>query len=329
MLAHASTALTPHGAGRFSYRVPARHLLGLEGMPQADLLGILEEAQFHREQLDRSGIAGRELESITVCNAFFESSTRTRVSFELAARRLGATCVSFSSTDSSTAKGETLLDTLRVIESMRVDLVVVRHSSSGAPAYLAKTLAAGVINAGDGQHEHPTQGLLDLLTLRQSWEGRFEGRRIALVGDIAHSRVARSAIHGLVTLGVQVVLAGPPTLIPQGVEALGVEVMESIDDALTGADAVMALRLQHERMDQGLLASLAEYARAWAINARRVRLMRPEALVLHPGPMNRGIEIAPDVADGERSVILAQVTNGVAVRCAVLRRCAQALTEAA
>jgi aspartate carbamoyltransferase catalytic subunit len=298
-------------------------------MSQADLLGILDEAQFHREQLDRSGIAGRELEGITVCNAFFESSTRTRVSFELAARRLGATCVSFSTADSSTTKGETLLDTLRVIESMRVDLVVVRHSSSGTPAYLARVLAAGVINAGDGQHEHPTQGLLDLLTLRQSWEGRFDGRRIALVGDIAHSRVARSAIHGLVTLGAQVVVAGPPTLIPRGIEALGVEVIDSIDDALTGADAVMALRLQHERMDQGLLASSAEYARAWAINARRVRLMRPEALVLHPGPMNRGVEIAPDVADGERSVILAQVTNGVAVRCAVLRRCAQALGEAA
>lgn len=328
-LTHAQTALPPHGAGRFSYRSPARHLLGLEGMSRADLLGILEEAQFHREQLDRSGIAGRELEGITVCNAFFESSTRTRVSFELAARRLGATCVSFSTADSSTSKGETLLDTLRVIESMRVDLVVVRHSSSGTPAYLARVLAAGVINAGDGQHEHPTQGLLDLLTLRQSWEGRFDGRRIALIGDIAHSRVARSAIHGLVTLGAQVILSGPPTLIPRGVEALGVEVVENIDDAMTGADAVMALRLQHERMDQGLLASTAEYARAWAINARRVRLMRPEALVLHPGPMNRGVEIAPDVADGERSVILAQVTNGVAVRCAVLRRCAQALAEAA
>ena len=327
-LTHANAALAPDGAGRFSSR-PGRHLLGLEGMPRPELLAILDEAQRYRDQLDRDGIACRELEGVTVCNAFFESSTRTRVSFELAARRLGATCVSFSAVDSSTAKGETLLDTLRVIESMRVDLVVVRHASSGAPAYLARVLDAGVINAGDGQHEHPTQGLLDLLTLRQSWGGGFEERRIALVGDIAHSRVARSAIHGLVTLGAEVVLAGPPTLIPVGIERLGATVAASVDDALTDADAVMALRLQQERMDQGLLASLAEYARTWAINARRVRLMKPEAMVLHPGPMNRGIEIAPDVADGERSVILAQVTNGVAVRCAVLRRCAAALKEAA
>ena len=319
-------APAPTRAGAF---VQPRHLLGLEGMPRETLADLLESAQQYRDQLDLGGIRSLELEGVTVCNAFFENSTRTRVSFELAARRLGATCVTFSATDSSTAKGETLLDTLKVIESMRVDLIVIRHAASGTPAYLARNLEAGVINAGDGQHEHPTQGLLDLLTLRQAWRGEFAGKRVALVGDIAHSRVARSAIHGLVTLGASVVLAGPPTLIPRGSERIGASVAPTVEDAMRDADAVMALRLQQERMGQGLLASMAEYARTWAINARRARLMRPDAIVMHPGPMNRGIEIAPDVADGERSVILAQVTNGVAVRCAVLRRCARALKETA
>jgi aspartate carbamoyltransferase catalytic subunit len=205
---------------------------------------------------------------------------------------------------------------------MRVDLVVVRHPSSGAAAYLTRHLEAGVINAGDGQHEHPTQGLLDLLALRRAWGARFEGRRMAIVGDITHSRVARSAIHGLRILGVAVTLAGPPTLIPQGIEAMGVTVAPSVEDALRDADAAMALRIQRERMQQGLLASLSEYARVWGVNARRADLLRPDGVVLHPGPMNRGVEIAPDVADGPRSVIFEQVTDGVAVRCAVLRRCA-------
>jgi len=323
---HATTAetLAPRGAGFFLPR-DGRHLLGLEGVPRAELLGLLEEAERYRAALDRPGVPTRELEGVTVCNAFFENSTRTRISFELAEQRLSATAVSFASTESSTSKGETLLDTFRVIQAMRVDLVAVRHPSSGAAAFLACHLEAGVINAGDGQHEHPTQGLLDLLTLRQAWSGRFEGRRIAIVGDIAHSRVARSAIFGLTGLGVAVAVAGPATLMPREVERLGVTVAGTIEQAMEGADAVMALRLQHERMEQGLLASLSEYTRAWGVDARRVRLMKPDAVVMHPGPINRGVELSPEVADSGRSVVLAQVTNGVAVRCAVLKRCAAAL----
>jgi aspartate carbamoyltransferase catalytic subunit len=325
---HASLAPAPTGAGDFLRPTPSRHLLGLEGLSRVELAALLEQAQGYRDLLDGPGIASRVLEGVTVCNAFFESSTRTRVSFELAESRLGATHVSFSAADSSTTKGESLLDTIEVVASMRVDLVVVRHASSGAPAYLARHLEAGIINAGDGAHEHPTQGLLDLLTLRQVWHGRFEGRRIALVGDITHSRVARSAIHGLCTLGAEVVLAGPPTLMPLGIETLGVRVAGSPEEAMTGADAVMTLRLQRERMEQGLLASAGEYARVWGINASRVALMQPDAVVMHPGPVNRGIELSPEVMDGERSVIFDQVTNGVAVRCAVLERCAAALSLA-
>jgi len=315
----------PTGAGDFLRSATSPHFLGLEGLGGPELTELLDRSQAYRDLLDGPGIATRELEGVTVCNAFFENSTRTRVSFELVEQRLGASHVSFSAADSSTVKGETLLDTLKVIESMRVDLVVVRHPAAGAAAYLARHLEAGVINAGDGAHEHPTQGLLDLLTLRQAWRGRFEGRRIAIVGDIAHSRVARSAIHGLRALGVEVTLAGPPTLMPLGIENLGVTVAPGADEAMAGADAAMTLRIQRERMDQGLLASLSEYARIWGINARRVDLMKPEAVVMHPGPANRGVELAPDVMDGPRSVVFAQVTNGVAVRCAVLVRCAAAM----
>jgi aspartate carbamoyltransferase catalytic subunit len=294
-------------------------------MISQEILAILEAAQHYRDLLDGPGIASRELEGVTVCNAFFENSTRTRLSFELAEKRLSAITVSFASIESSTAKGETLLDTLRVIQAMRVDLMVVRHPSPGAAAYLARHLEGGVINAGDGAHEHPTQGLLDLLTLAQVWGGRFEGRRIAIVGDIAHSRVARSAIHGLRALGTRVVVSGPPTLVPRSIEALGVAVAATVEDAIRNADAVMPLRLQCERMEQGLLPSVPEYVRAWGINLRRLELLDPRGVVLHPGPMNRGIEISPEVADHPRSLILEQVTNGVAVRCAVLERCAAAL----
>ncbi len=298
----------------------AGHLLGLEGVGRAVLLEILDAAACRRASWIEHKRPGTELRGVEVCNAFFEDSTRTRVSFEIAERRLGATRLTFGVAGSSISKGETLLDTLRTLESMGVDVFVMRHRSSGAAAFAARQLRAAVINAGDGEHEHPTQGLLDILTLRDAWHGEFAGRRIAIVGDVAHSRVARSAIFGLGALGVAVTIAGPATLTPRDVERLGCEVAATAEDAMNGADAVMVLRIQHERMDQGLLPSLGEYARVWGITAARVRLLKPDGVVMHPGPMNRGIEIAPDVADGGRSVIFHQVENGVAVRCAVLAR---------
>lgn len=314
-------APAPPGAGPFL----RRHLLGLEGMPREALQDLMAAAVDWRERTRRRELPAETLRGITVCNAFFEDSTRTRVSFELAARRTGAISVTFTAGGSSVSKGETLLDTLRVIQSMRVDVIVVRHPVSGAASYLAKHLETCVINGGDGTHEHPTQGLLDLVTLADTWDGRFEGRRIAIVGDIAHSRVARSAIFGLTTLGASVTVAGPTTLMPEAVEALGVEVAPSVDAALEGADAAMALRIQKERMESGLLPSLGEYARMWGINRERLRRMKPGAVVMHPGPVNRGVELAADVMDGERSVVWDQVENGVAVRCAVLAWCAEPL----
>jgi aspartate carbamoyltransferase catalytic subunit len=320
------------GAGIFHHRAPVsdrRHLLGLEGMSREEIMTILDRAAHYRDLMRAHAFPTQELRGVTVCNAFFEDSTRTRISFELAERALGAISVLFTTGGSSVSKGETLLDTLRVLTSMRVDLLIVRHTSSGLAHYLAQHLGAGVVNAGDGRHEHPTQGLLDLMTLRQAWGDRWEGRRIAIVGDIAHSRVARSAIFGLQALGVRVTLAGPATLIPAGVEELGCAVAPTVDEAMRDADAVMTLRIQKERMEAGLLPSLGEYSRVWGITGRRVELMKPEAVVLHPGPMNRGVEITPEVADGAHSVILDQVENGVAIRCAVLVRSAGALAREA
>jgi aspartate carbamoyltransferase catalytic subunit len=319
----------PSGTGLFSARFRDRDLLGLDGMSAERIQSLLDEAADWRERTRRRELPCDALRGVTVVLAFFEDSTRTRVSFELAARRLGATAISFAAGGSSVSKGETLLDTMRVIQAMQVDLLVVRHPSAGVPARLASGLDAGVINAGDGMHEHPTQGLLDLMTLRESWGGRFEGRRLAIVGDVAHSRVARSAIAGLTALGSSVTLCGPATLMPADVEALGCEIAPTVEDALSGADGAMALRIQRERADAALLPSLGEYARRWGVSAARAAMMKPEAPVLHPGPMNRGVEIACEVADGPRSVVFAQVENGVAVRCAVLARCASALVRAA
>lgn len=322
----------PTGAGAFSSRpaVAARHLLGLEGMGREVLLDLIEDSARERDWL-RSGAPNRDdLAGCTVMLAFIEDSTRTRTSFEIAARRLGANALTFSASASSLNKGETLLDTMRLFEAMGAQLLVLRHSMSGAAGYLARHLPrVGVLNAGDGMHEHPTQGLLDLLTLRDAWHGRFEGRRLAIVGDVAHSRVARSAIAGLNTLGATVTVCGPGTLLPADVELLGCDVAPTVEEAMTGADGVMALRIQKERMEKGLLPSLVEYAREWGIQPARVALMKPEAVVMHPGPVNRGIELDPVVADSARSVILAQVENGVAARCAVLRRCWIAWKEAA
>jgi aspartate carbamoyltransferase catalytic subunit len=299
-----------------------RHLLGLEGMPAGEILEILDHAEEFRNRWKSGERLSDELQGVAVLNAFFEDSTRTRVSFELAEKRLGAIALSVSNDGSSVSKGESLLDTVRTVAAMGVDVIVVRHAAAGVPAHVARHVEVSVINAGDGAHEHPTQGLLDLLTLRDAWQGRFEGRRLAIVGDLAHSRVARSAIHGLNALGGSVVVAGPPTLIPAGIESLGCAVAASVEQALEGADAVMALRIQRERMESGLLPSLSEYARVWGIDRRRMERAQPGAVVMHPGPLNRGVEIASDVADGARSVILDQVANGVAIRSAVLARCA-------
>jgi aspartate carbamoyltransferase catalytic subunit len=299
------------------------HLLGLEGLGRVAIESLLDRAEHFRARIHARRV-GDELRGVAVCLAFFEDSTRTRVSFELAAQRLGAMPVALFPQGSSMSKGESLLDTLETIVSMGVDVVVVRHRSAGAPAYLARHLDAAVVNAGDGAHEHPTQGVLDLLTLKTAWRGRFEGRRLAIVGDLAHSRVARSAVHGLRALGAAVTVAGPATLMPAGIETLGCTVAATVEDAMRGADAVMALRIQCERMEQSLIPSAREYARAWGVTAERVSLMKPEAVVMHPGPFNRGVEIASDVVDGPRSVIREQVANGVAVRCAVLERCVAA-----
>jgi len=304
---------------------PDRSLLGLEGLAAAAIHEMLDDADAFRHRWRLHGKApSAELQGFEICNAFFEDSTRTRVSFELAEQRLGATHTTFGVGGSSVSKGETLLDTIHTIAAMGVDLIVIRHAAAGAAATVARELDVAVVNAGDGMHEHPTQGLLDLLTLRDAWNGRFEGRRLAIVGDIAHSRVARSAIHGLLALGAEVTLAGPATLMPADVDLLGVQVAATVDDAMAGADGVMALRLQRERMECGKLPSLGEYARVWGVNPQRVAIMKPEAVVMHPGPMNRGVEISPEVADGPRSRVFGQVENGVAVRCAVLARCARA-----
>jgi aspartate carbamoyltransferase catalytic subunit len=293
------------------------HLLGLEEMSRDEIVAILDLAEHfahdsQERRRKRANLAGR-----LVVNLFFEPSTRTRMSFSLASRRLGADVLDFSPSGSSTSKGETFIDTAKNIEAMGIDLVVVRHSATGAPHLLAQHLKAGVINAGDGAHEHPTQGLLDIFTIRQV-KGRLDGLTIALVGDITHSRVARSNIHGLTKLGARLIVCGPPTLIPQGIEELGVEVSHHLDEVLPRCDVINMLRIQFERQRSGLFPSIAEYARLFGLNTERLKKAKSDLLLLAPGPINRGVEITPEVADGEHSAILKQVTNGLAVRMAVL-----------
>jgi aspartate carbamoyltransferase catalytic subunit len=294
-----------------------KHLLGLEGMAAEEITRFLDTAESFKEVSERYVKKVPALRGMTVANLFFESSTRTRISFELAEKRLSADSVNFTTSGSSVSKGETLRDTAQNIEAMRVQMIVIRHSAAGAPHFLASLLNGSVINAGDGAHEHPTQGLLDMLTLRERW-GNFDHKKVVIVGDLAHSRVARSNIHGLVTMGVEVVVCGPPTLIPHDIERLGVTVETDLKKALDGADAVNVLRIQLERQHKGLFPSVDEYAKVWGINRRVLKHAKKNCIVMHPGPMNRGIEISQDVADGEHSVILDQVTNGVAIRMAVL-----------
>lgn len=293
------------------------HLLGLEELAREEIVAILDLAEhFTRDSQERrrkrSNLAGR-----VVVNLFFEPSTRTRHSFGLAAKRLGAEVLDFSPSGSSTSKGETFIDTAKNIEAMGIDLVVIRHSATGAPHLLAKHLKAAVINAGDGAHEHPTQGLLDIFTIRQR-RGRLEGLTVGLVGDIAHSRVARSNIHGLTKLGAKIIVCGPPTLVPRDISELGVEVSHNLDAILPRCDVINMLRIQFERQRSGLFPSIAEYARLFGMNSKRLATAKPDLLLLAPGPINRGVEITPEVADGAASAILHQVTNGLAVRMAVL-----------
>jgi len=298
-------------------RLRSRHLLGIETL-EPDEIGLILETATSLAQVGR-----REIKKVpilrgkTVVNFFVEPSTRTRSSFELAEKRLSADSVNFSASTSSFSKGESLLDTARNLQAMAPDFIVIRHSQPGAPHFLARHCDCSIVNAGDGAHEHPTQALLDAYTIQQH-KGRLKGLRVAILGDISHSRVARSNLYLLTRMGAEVTVCGPPTLIPPHIEKLRCRVAARPEEAIEGADVVMALRIQLERMRSAAFPSLREYARIFGLNRARMELAKPDAIVMHPGPMNRGVEITSEVADGERSVILEQVTNGVAVRMAVL-----------
>ena len=295
-----------------------RHnLIGLEELSGEEIRFVLDTAEGFREVSQRSVKKVPALRGKVIVNLFFEPSTRTRISFELAGARLSADVLNFTGSASSTVKGETLNDTARNIQAMGVDIVVVRHPCSGAAHQLAQVLSAAVVNAGDGSHEHPTQALLDIFTIRQK-RGRIDGLKVAIVGDVAHSRVARSNIWGLQKLGAEVFVVGPPTLVPRGIAKLGVNVCHHLDDILSEIDVFNMLRIQRERQDKALFPTIREYSRLFGLNGKRMQRVKPDALILHPGPINRGVEVTPDVADGSQSVILDQVTNGLAVRMGVL-----------
>ncbi len=305
--------------------MPFNHkdLLGIEELTAEEINLILDTAETFRDINTRQIKKVPTLRGKTIINLFFEASTRTRTSFEIAAKRLSADAINISASTSSVVKGETLIDTAMNLQSMAPDAIVIRHSSSGAPHQIARIVKAAVINAGDGAHEHPTQALLDALTIRQN-KGHIAGLKVAIVGDVLHSRVARSNIHLLVKLGAHVVLAGPRTLLPLGLERLipqspgSVAFVEDVDAAVADADVIMMLRIQLERMAGGFFPSLREYSIHYGLNRRRLQRAKPDVIVLHPGPVNRGVEIDSDVADGPFSLILDQVSNGVAVRMAIL-----------
>jgi aspartate carbamoyltransferase catalytic subunit len=294
-----------------------KDLLSMRDLDAAEITDVLDTALSMKE------IATREIKKVptlrgkTVVNLFYEASTRTRTSFEIAGKWLSADVINFSASGSSAEKGESLLDTAKNIEAMSPDVVVVRHKASGAPALLARHLRCAVVNAGDGAHEHPTQALLDLLTIREK-KGHLEGLNVTIVGDVTHSRVARSDIHGMKKMGITVTVAGPPTLIPPACQELGVKVSHRLEEAIAHADVIMMLRLQHERMQGGFIPSVREYSRIWGLSLAKLEHCRADVLIMHPGPVNRGVELAPEVADSRYSVILAQVSNGVAIRMAVL-----------
>lgn len=294
-----------------------KDLVGLEHLSADQIRLILDTAEPFKAVSERAIKKVPALRGKTIVNLFFEASTRTRISFEFAEKRLSADTVNVAATGSSAEKGETLVDTARNLEAMRIDMVVIRHQSSGAAQFLGERIRSNVVNAGDGMHEHPTQGLLDLLTLRDHFT-RVEGLKVAICGDILHSRVARSNIWGLLKLGADVGVCGPATLMPRGIEELGVTMLPHIEEAIGWADALNILRIQVERMEGGFIPSQREYNRVFGVTTERLARAPKDLLIMHPGPMNRGVEIDSDVADGPHSVILPQVTNGVAVRMAVL-----------
>ena len=294
-----------------------KHLVGLDELSAEEITYILDTAESFREVSTRSIKKVPALRGKVVGLLFFEDSTRTRMSFELAASRLSADTVLLTSKGSSVTKGETTLDTVRNVEAMGVDIFVIRHGQSGAPHMLASKVSASIVNAGDGSHEHPTQALLDIFTIRQRL-GKVAGLRVAIVGDIAHSRVARSNIIGLRKLGAEVVVVGPPTLVPTAITAMGCEISHSLDDVLAEVDVINMLRIQFERFGTGLFPSVREYSRLYGLNTERLRKCEKDVLVMHPGPINRGVEITSEVADGPNNCILQQVTNGLAIRMAVL-----------
>ena len=294
-----------------------KDLTGLEHMTPEQIRLILDTAEPFKEVSERPIKKVPALRGKTIVNLFFEASTRTRISFEFAEKRLSADTVNVAASGSSVSKGETLVDTARNLEAMRIDMVVIRHGSSGAAEFLGNRIASNVINAGDGKHEHPTQALLDLLTIRDK-HGKIAGLKVCLVGDVLHSRVARSNIWGLSKLGAEVAVCGPWTLLPRGIEDLGVKVFGRIEEAIEWADVLNVLRLQLERMEKGFIPSLREYYRVFGVTPERLERAPREITIMHPGPMNRGVEIDSRVADGPHSIILDQVTNGVAVRMAVL-----------
>ncbi|MGV8081626.1 MAG: aspartate carbamoyltransferase catalytic subunit [Syntrophales bacterium] len=294
-----------------------KDVLGIKDLSVEEITVILDTAESFVEVSSREIKKVPTLRGKTIINLFYEASTRTRTSFEIAGKRLSADTINISASTSSVVKGETLIDTAKNLEAMNPDVIVIRHSASGAPHMLARMVRQSVINAGDGANEHPTQALLDLMTIRLK-KGGVAGLKVAIVGDIAHSRVARSNIYGLHKMGAQVTVAGPATMMPRDIEGLGVEVRTSLEEAVPGADVIMMLRIQTERQQQNIFPSLREYAQHYCLSRRHLDLAGPNVLVMHPGPINRGVEIAPEIADGPSSVILEQVTNGVAVRMALL-----------
>src|SRR3990167_257427 len=293
-----------------------KHILGLEELTAEEITLILDTTESMKEVSERDVKKVPALRGVTVCNLFFEPSTRTRSSFEIAEKRLSADVLNFTTSQSSVVKGESLLDTARNLEAMGASMIVIRHPMSGAPWLLAKKLDSSIINAGDGSHEHPSQGLLDLFTIRQL-KGRIEGLRVVIVGDILHSRVARSNIWGFMKLGAEVRVVGPPTLVPKYIENIGVKSYYSLDKAVEGADVVIMLRIQKERQDSEYFPSLREYSRFYGLTREKLRCAAGDVTVMHPGPINRGVELSSDIADGPGSVILEQVSNSIAVRMAM------------